>query len=279
MYVELLSALRCPRCSTELLTLRPGAHYAPDGELIEGTLECDNDGSRYPVTDGIPDLLGWSLPPTPAQVVNYLAPTAWSYERLWRHQALTLFTGERFGYNRELPLINALLAPDRPGLYIDVACSNGLYARAIALARQGHPGLVVGIDHALPMLREAGRFARRAGLRISYVRARAQALPFGDGAAAGVAMGGSLNEIGDIAGSLGEMRRVLAADGRCVMMSLVRASTFAGRAFQSFLGTGGVVFPTLAEYNRLLQEADLRLLAQWQYRVVVFSQLATRHKT
>lgn len=276
MYVELLSALHCPRCSTNLLTLQPGASYAPDGELIEGMLECGNDGSRYPITDGIPDLLGWSLPPTPAQVVNYLPPTAWAYERLWRHQALTLLTGERFGYNRELPLITALLAPDRPGLYVDVACSNGLYARAIALRRQGHPGLVVGIDHALPMLHEARRFARRAGLRISYVRARAQALPFGDGAAVGVAMGGSFNEIGDTAVSLREMRRVLAADGRCVMMSLVRASTFAGRVLQSCLGTGGVVFPTLAEYNRLLQQADLRLVAQWQYRVVVFSQLMAK---
>ena len=276
MYVELLASLRCPRCRDYPLALLPGARYASDGELVTGMLVCEHDGSRYEVADGIPDLLGWTLPPTPAQCVNFLPPSAWSYERLWRHQALTLLTGEPFGYRRELPLVDALLAPERAGLYLDVACSIGLYARAIAVARHGIPGLVVGIDHALPMLREARRVAQRADLRISYVRARAQALPFAKNAAAGVAMGGSLNEIGDVAGCLAEFRRVLTTDGRYVMMSLIEAETSAGRTLQSALATGGLAFPSQAQTNRWLRDAGLRLTAQWRYRVVLFSQAVMR---
>lgn len=244
-----------------------------DGDIVEGVVMCRVHNTAYHINDGILDMRGWALPATPAQFVNDLPPTAWGYERLWRHQALTLLAGEPFGFNRELPLITGLLAPARPGLYVDVACSNGLYARAIAQARAGAPGHVVGVDHALPMLRQARAFARRAGLRISYVRAEAQALPFGDGTAAGVAMGGSLNEIGDMRAALAEMHRIVAASGRVVMMSLVRAESLAGRALQFALSPGGVAFPALSDHNAMLRAAELRLVDQWRYRVVVFSLL------
>jgi SAM-dependent methyltransferase len=273
MYPEALHALTDPRNPADRLELEPGARAAADGAVRRGRLRAAGSGQRYPIHAGIADFVNTPLLlDSPAQMVNSLPPTAWAYERLWRHRSLTLLTGEPFGYQRELPLIIGLLAPERGGLYLDVACSNGLYARSIdrVLAGNGH---VVGIDHALPMLKQARSFAGRGGHRISYVCSKAQALPFPDGAAAGVAIGGSLNEIGDLHGCLREARRVIAPTGRFVVMSLVQADRFAGQALQQALSPGGIEFRSLDDVNHEFARAGWHLTAQWRYGVVVFSLL------
>lgn len=274
MYPDAVVYLRCPLHRDAPLELEPGGREGRGGELVRGRLRCPACGARYPIEGGVADLLGpLALPDSPAQVANFLPPTAWGYERTWRPRALSLLSGEPFGYERELPLIVGLAAPGRGGLMVDVACSNGLYARALARARGGAEGHVVGVDHAPPMLRQARAYAHAQGLRVSFVRAKAQALPFADGAAAAVTMGGSLNEIGDVDGALAELRRALAPDGRCALMCLVRGETAGGQALQGMLGTGGISFPPLDELNLRLARAGLRLRAQWRHRVVVFSLL------
>lgn len=274
MYPEALVHLACPRHPDTPLSLAEGARYAPDGEIVGGALVCATCRSRYPIRHGVPDLLGpLALPDSVAQLANALPLTAWGYERIWRPQALSLLSGERFGYARELPLVVGLAAPARGGLIVDVACSNGLYARALERARGAAPGHVIGLDHAMPMLRQARAYARAEQLRISFVRAKAQALPFAPRSAAVLAMGGSLNEIGAAGQALRELRRTLAPAGRLAMMCLVRGETLPGRTLQRLLGPGGISFPPLDALNLALAGAGLRLMAQWRYRVVLFSLL------
>lgn len=272
MYPEALAFLRCPREPTAPLELSPGTRYTDDGAIETGLLRCSSCGMDYPIRTGVADLLpGLGLPNNPTQLANALPLTAWAYERTWRPQALTLLSGEPFGYERELLLLTGLAGAERGGLIVDLACSNGLYARALERTRHGTPGHVIGIDHAMPMLQQARTFARAEKLRISFVRAKAQALPFAAGAVTTSAMGGSLNEIGDSALALRELCRTLAPTGRSVLMSLVAGDTPSGRAFQGLLGLGGVEFPPLDEFNHQLAAAGLRLRAQLRYRVVVFS--------
>jgi SAM-dependent methyltransferase len=274
MYPEALQNLTCPLHPAALLALEQQAYLDDDSAVLHGWLCCPVCNRYYHIRDGIADLMGWhAFPNSPAQLVNYLPPAAWAYERLWRPYSLRLLTGEPFGYDRELPLVTGLLALERGGLYLDIACSNGLYARSIARRLESQQGHVVGIDHSLPMLQQARAYARRSGLRISFVRARAQALPFADGTVAGAAMGGSLNEIGDVPSCLRETRRVLAPDGRFSMMHLARAESRVGRLLQRFLSTGGIAFPPLDVQNCQFAAQGLRLAAQWRYRVVVFSLL------
>jgi SAM-dependent methyltransferase len=276
MYAEALGYLTCPRDPEVGLGLEEGARRAADGEIVRGWLRCPACGARYAIDAGVADLLGLrALPPSLTQAVNFLSVTAWGYERTWRPRALSALSGESLGYTRELPLIVGLAGPDAGGLIVDVACSNGLYARALerARVRGGAAGHVVGIDHAAPMLRQARAFALAAGLRISFVRAKAQALPFAAGAATTVAMGGSLNEIGDDVRALSELRRTLAPGGRCVLMCLVQGETRVGRWLQAVLSLGGLSFLPLEVLNRRLAAAGLRLRAQWRYGVVVFSLL------
>ena len=267
MYADILPYLRCPTCHLPLAL--ENIRVADDDEILGGDLGCAGCDAHYPVRDGIADFLGSPRPPTPAQLTNELPLTAWGYERAWRPFALTLLSSEPFPYRRELPLITGLIEPRRGGLYLDVACSNGLYARALARTISGAPGHVAGFDHSLPMLKQARRFAREAGLRISYARAKAQALPMVAHAAAGVVIGGSLNEIGDLDACLSEVRRTLAADGRYLAMTLARAATPAGRTLQQLLGTGGIAFWTPEELARAFSQHGLWTVARWKYGLVM----------
>lgn len=277
MYPEALTYLCCPPCPDTRLFLEPDVQNDKDGAILFGRLCCHACGRLYPIKHGIADMLGSSVfPDSPAQVANDLPVTAWAYERVWRGRALTLLAGEPFGYERELPLITALAAPDRGGLYIDVACSNGLYARALDHHIDHTQGHIVGIDHSLPMLRQGREFARKEQRRISFVRASAQALPFASGSATGVVMGGSLNEIGDLDTCLRAIQRVMASTGRCVLMHLAQAEHVPGQVVQSLLKLGGVDFLPLGDLNIRLQAHGLRLCAQWRYRVVVFSLLVAQ---
>ncbi len=270
MYRNLLPFLRCPVCSFAPLLLVVGREEGV--EVIEGGARCERCAHVTPIRDGILDAIdGAPVPATPAQLTNYLPAAAWGYERLWRWQALRLLSGRRFPLRDELKLVVGLMAPERDGLLLDVACSNGLYARALSLAAPA--AVVAGIDHSRPMLQEARRYARRAGLAISFVRAAAQSLPFASGAVSGYGMGGSLNEIGDIDAMLAEARRVLAGDGRLVTMNLLAAETGWGRLLQQCLATGGIEFPEQVTLNRRFEHAGLRPAAQWRWRVVEISLL------
>ncbi len=266
---ELLPSLRCPTCAGAL-DLRDRRCDA-GGEIISGALHCAC-GAVYPIRDGIADFLGPPRPLTIAQLTNELPATAWAYERLWRPFALTLLSGESFPYQRELTLVTDWVDAARGGLVIDVACSNGLYARALARAMRPFTGHVVGIDHALPMLREARQRARAAGVRVSYLRASAQALPFASNVAQGVTIGGSLNEIGDLAACLREVRRVLVDDGRFVAMTLLAAQGVVGRAVQMALAPGGIAFWSREELLTQFRTAGLRLERSEQYGIVIFTQ-------
>ncbi|HEY0738606.1 MAG TPA: methyltransferase domain-containing protein [Herpetosiphonaceae bacterium] len=268
MYPEVISVLRCPNCTAHPLTLL--GPLFEDDEIVAGALCCQFCGVQTPIREGIWDALDdRRLPLTPAQIVNYLPPAARLYEPLWRWNALSLMSGQRFPLREELTLLRELIQPHADRFYLDVACSAGLYARALAV-----PGATVAaVDHSWAMLREARRLARERGLRISYIQASAQALPVVNGAAAGVGMGGSLNEIGDQHASLCEIRRVLAPEGQFFCMNLVAAQSTRGRGLQQSLSTGGVDFPALATLNQWFDRAGLRREAQWRWRVVAITLL------
>jgi ubiquinone/menaquinone biosynthesis C-methylase UbiE len=190
---------------------------------------------------------------------------------------LGLLSGQPFPLRDELRLVRALLAPERGGLVLDVACSTGLYARVCAAAAPY--AVVAAVDHSAAMLRETQRRARRAGSRISCVRAAAQALPFPAGTATAYGMGGSLNEIGDIDTMLAEAHRVLRNDGRFISMHLLAAESSWGRALQRVLSTGGIVFPHGSRLREQFAVAGLRRVAEWRWRVVAVNLLLPSART
>ncbi|HYF64496.1 MAG TPA: class I SAM-dependent methyltransferase [Herpetosiphonaceae bacterium] len=250
----LIPLLRCPRSHTPL-TLE-GASYR-DGRIWAGTLRSQS-GHAWPIRAGIAHLIDRPAAWNGAQLVNRLPWAAWGYERLWRWRALSWLSGRRFGLAEELALVVEHIQPRPGGAYLDLACSTGLYGRALA-GELPDGGPVVAFDHSAAMLREADRYARAEGLRLSLVRGLAENLPFADGAFAGLACGGSFSEFRDRDRVLSEARRTLRRDGRSVWMQAQRAPSLAGRALQAALAPGGVRFPPGQELARGLQSAGLRV--------------------
>ncbi|MEM0141162.1 MAG: methytransferase partner Trm112 [Thermoplasmatales archaeon] len=51
---ELLDIICCPVCKGDLVL---SVDSTEDDEIIKGTLECKNCHNKYPIEDGIPNLL------------------------------------------------------------------------------------------------------------------------------------------------------------------------------------------------------------------------------
>jgi uncharacterized protein len=54
MQMQLMEILVCPMCHGDL---ELKATKEADGEVFEGTLTCTKCGERYPIEDGIPNML------------------------------------------------------------------------------------------------------------------------------------------------------------------------------------------------------------------------------
>jgi ubiquinone/menaquinone biosynthesis C-methylase UbiE/uncharacterized protein YbaR (Trm112 family) len=223
--------LRCPTCHAALRL-----HI---GDGIHGSVRCARNTHTYDIRQGILDLLTPTRPHSMAAWSNEWRLTAWAYERIWRPYALSILSGTSFGYDREQAILGEAFAHTR-GLVVDIACSNGLYARIIAKAYPQKS--VIGIDRSMPMLIEAQRRAVAARLPISYIRADARTLPIPSGVAEGIVIGGSLNEMEELSRVFAEISRIATPTSTLINMALIRASSFFGKQIQAVLAPGGITF-------------------------------------
>lgn len=120
-------------------------------------------------------------------------------DRRWRRRAVRALAWER--------------APD--GVFLD-ACA-GTFDLALELARQpGFRGKVVGADFAFPMLAQG--LSKTIGRRVLPLCGDAERLPLAAGAFAGAAVGFGARNLSDLDAGLRELHRVLAPDGRLVLL-------------------------------------------------------------
>jgi ubiquinone/menaquinone biosynthesis C-methylase UbiE len=128
----------------------------------------------------------------------------------WLYDALCAGV-ERLGLRRW----RRWLAAGARGRTLDLGCGTG---RNLPLMPAGLT--VVGVDPAIASLRRA----RRRAPGVALIAARAEALPFRDGAFETVVSGLVLCSVGDPARALGEVRRVLRGDGRLRVLEHVRSA-------------------------------------------------------
>lgn len=263
MLLALLPLLRCPFCAAGPVSAERTSGDS-DERIDNGTLVCAACGRTTEVVDRVWQAMGdhtWSK--TLAQISNVTPPTAQIYERLWRVRSLSLLSGRSFPNEEELHELTDALRPEPGKVFVDVACSEGFYARALA----SRGATVVAIDHSRPFLR---RVIHRSGnLPVVAVRAMAQHLPIVSGGLDGAAMGASLNEIGDQTTAVAEMARVVRPGGAVFSMSLTTATTRFGRVVQRVLAPAGITVPTADATVEMFEGAGLRVDSRRLDRIVL----------
>jgi demethylmenaquinone methyltransferase/2-methoxy-6-polyprenyl-1,4-benzoquinol methylase len=145
-------------------------------------------------------------------------------------------------------------ALDADSTVLDVACGTGDLSIVIAEACGAR---VVGVDFCRPMLDIAARKSAEVSRTIPFVEGDALRLPFADEQfdAATIAFG--LRNLSDVAGGLGELRRILKPGGRLVVLEFSRPVVPGFRAlFQFYFSrvlprVGGLVSGSRGAYEYL----------------------------
>ncbi len=93
---------------------------------------------------------------------------------------------------------------------------------------------VAAVEPEAAMRRMASKLARRHGIAVDVVEGVGESIPFPDNSFDSVHVGLVLCSVDDVAGTLGEIRRVLAPGGRLVVLEHVRGDGAMGR-FQDLI--------------------------------------------
>jgi SAM-dependent methyltransferase len=260
---DLVHLLRDPVTGESGLVL--SSELVEGSEVMQGLLTAPS-GAQSVIDDGVWEAMGKRRPQRSlAQLSNVVPPTPQLYERLWRGRSLSLLSRRPFPLAEELAELTAAINPQAGEVIVDVACSEGLYGRTLAAGGAE----VLAVDHSEPFLQRTRKHANDLRVSVTAVRALAQYLPFVDGCADAVVMGGSLNEIGDQPGALAEMGRVCRDGGRWFTMSLVTATKFGGKVAQKLAGTGGITFPSRERTIEMAEAAGLVVDEAYQDGVVL----------
>ncbi len=204
-----LDILRCPRCENGQL-VPEDAISSP--RLIFGPVRCGTCGARFPVGEGMIDLVGDRVRPQGLQGALETPWVARSYERYVRPSLELFLSRGQFDRDSEYLIYRSLLGKPT-GPLVDLGCGTGLFARRLMRDLEAQ---VVGVDVSQAMLEEAIAQAREAAVAIDFVRAEVPSLPFQSGSVAAILQVGSVHFIRDLRSLLSEIARVLTPGGRYV---------------------------------------------------------------
>ena len=158
---------------------------------------------------------------------------------------------------------------------LDLGCGTGVAARAIA-RRPGFAGRVVGIDLGPALVAAAARLAAAEGLNIDFRVGDTRSLDLADGAFDAVVAHTLLSHVADPAAVVREMGRLVRPggmigifDGDYASLTFGNPDPAQGKANDEALINGVVTSPrVMRQMPRLLQAADLRLVASFPYVLV-----------
>jgi SAM-dependent methyltransferase/uncharacterized protein YbaR (Trm112 family) len=237
--------LGCPLC------------HGPLPPVEDGTIACAACGARYPVTDGLADL----VPPEPGQAetpnirVMESGLFARVYKRAWRPVLTRLLTGMSHDAERAWSLGRLAPAPD--ATVLDLACGPGNTTRTIAAAVPA--GRVLGIDFSTAMLREAIVAAPAAGTTVAYVRGDADCLPLQPGTVDATNCAGAFYLFSDPPRVLAGIATALRPGGHLTLMAS-QQPRLGGAATAALMRLGGLRVYARGEMEGLLDCAGFDVL-------------------
>src|SRR5262245_57161135 len=123
-----LDILRCTRCGAG--RLHPEANVASN-KVTFGPVQCATCGARYPVGEGLLDLVGERAAPKGLQGQLEAAWFARSYEKYVRPSLELLLTRGGFDRDSEYLVYRSLVG--RPnGAVLDLGCGTGIFTRRLS---------------------------------------------------------------------------------------------------------------------------------------------------
>jgi ubiquinone/menaquinone biosynthesis C-methylase UbiE/uncharacterized protein YbaR (Trm112 family) len=237
--------LGCPMC------------HGPLSSAEDGALACAACGARYPVTDGLVDL----VPPKPAQAetpnirVMESSLLARVYERAWRPVLTRLLTGMSHDAERAWSLDR--LAPAADATVLDLACGPGNTTRTVAAAVPA--GLVLGIDFSTAMLREALAAASTGRATVGYARGDAHRLPLQPDSVDAANCAGAFYLFSDPPRVLAGIAAALRVGGRFTLMASQQPRV-GGAVAAKLVRPGGLRIYARDEMEGLLDDAGFDVL-------------------
>ena len=147
------------------------------------------------------------------------------YDRVVVNGAFKLFGGDLHDFVRDQGRRALITAAGGP--ILDMPVGTAYFTTEVA---RHYPGLVVGVDIAEGMVREAQRVARSAGASLEVVQADAHALPFPDNAFRAILCSNGLQVIPGLEPTVRELGRVLAPGGTLYVSVITLAAPLPARA-------------------------------------------------
>jgi SAM-dependent methyltransferase len=205
-----LDLLRCPRCHAASL-VPDGA--TPEPALLFGPVRCLGCSSRYPVHEGLIDLVHERAKPSGVQQALELPWVARAWERYLRPAVGAVLTRGRLDLDSEYAAIHTMLGvPDGP--VVDLGCGSGTFLRRLIRDFRDVP--LIGVDVSRPMIEEAMAQVRENALAADFVRALVPPLPFVDHSIAAIVATSFVHYVADLDGLMAEVARALKPRGRLV---------------------------------------------------------------
>ena len=210
MRPEALQLLRCPACRATLTEATAGP--APG----RATLDCSGCGRRWPLRNGIPQLVfPEELAREDARVERFWNRMAPTYDLISRITAVQRGVPE----DEERRQLAGRLGIGSGATVLEVAAGTGSNLKAIA-EDGGNRVTAFGLDISWRMLERARRKLRGLSPEPELVAGNAHYLPFPDGVFDAVLGGYGTKYFTDKAQALGEMFRVARPGGRIVVTDL-----------------------------------------------------------
>ena len=177
MNTDFLRKLICPNCSSPLLLSKALSAIRGHDNEESAPLECKTCRSIYPCRDGIIDLAGEVIIPRKlsSQWAMEFKPIIAFYEHIWRPVVTRPFSD----LDWEIDTVQKLLEPVSGLDVLDLGCGPGNFTRLFAQTVK--PGVVIGFDLSLPMLRKGLVALKKANVsNILLIRGNVTRWPFAE---------------------------------------------------------------------------------------------------
>jgi SAM-dependent methyltransferase len=259
MNADILRKLICPNCgsprlSNKLLSVTEIHHKAESSPL-----ECDACRSVYPLHEGIIDLAGAiPIPSRPSQWAMEFKPLILLYERIWRPMVTMPFSD----LNWEIDTVQRIFEPACGFDVLDLACGPGNFTRR--LAQTVNPGVVIGFDLSLPMLKQgAGVLEKENTSNIVLMRGDVTRWPFAPGSFDRVHCSGALHLFPKLARVFASIHNTLQPGGVFVGATYCRGGGLIKRRIQNYISNAyGFHWFELQELQSLTEAAGF---VGWQH--------------